>query len=168
MKIMKVFLLTLAIPLLAFTGFHKYYVSVTEVDYVPNQESVQITTRIFADDFEKALRERFNKDIVLTQKDEAKEVDHYIDVYLKEKIKVEINGENTELDYLGKEYDGFDIVQCYIEIKNVKKIEAIKITNRVLFSLFDEQQNMIKTKINSKQKSFLLNKDNREALLKFN
>ncbi len=167
MKTIKIFLLIACIPLLAFTSFHKYYISVTQVDYIQKQLSVQITTRIFIDDFEKVLRERYNQDIVLAGKEETKDANKYIEKYLEDKIKVKINNQEMTLNFIGKEYDT-DIVLGYLEIPNVKQINSIEITNEVLFDLFDEQQNMIKTKINSKEKSFLLNIDNKKAVLNFN
>ena len=155
------------LPLMAFSGFHKYYISVTQVDYVQQKQSVQITTRIFIDDFEKVLRERYNENVVLAGKKETKEVNQYIEAYLRSKMKVRINDNDMNFIFIGKEYD-VDIIQCYIEIQNVQQINSIEITNEVLFDLFEDQQNMIKTKINSKQKSFLLNQNNKIAVLNFN
>lgn len=167
MKTIKILFLVLVLPLMAFTGFHKYYISVTQVDYVENKESVQITTRIFIDDFEKLLRERYDDTVELAVKDEQANVNGYIEKYLKDKIKIKINGNDANLVFIGKEYDN-DIMLCYIEIQHVKKINSIEITNQVLFDLFEDQQNMIKTKIYSKQKGFLLNKNDKTAMLKFN
>ncbi|HEY5687694.1 MAG TPA: DUF6702 family protein [Yeosuana sp.] len=167
MKRIKIFLLIVILPLMAFSGFHKYYISVTQVDYIQEKQSLQITTRIFIDDFEKVLRERYNENIVLAGKEETKEVNKYIETYLRSKIRVRINGKDVNLIFIGKEYD-IDIIQCYIEIQNVTEVKSIEITNEVLFDLFEDQQNMIKTKINSNQKSFLLNTNNKKALLNFN
>lgn len=167
MKRINVFLLIALIPLMSFLGFHKYYISVTQVDFIEEKQSVQITARIFIDDFENVLRERYNENIVLTGKEETKDVNKYIQTYLKGKIRVRINDHDMNLIFIGKEYD-IDIIQCYIEIQNVKQINSIEITNEVLFDLFEDQQNMIKTKINSKQKSFLLNQNNKTAVLNFN
>ena len=155
------------LPLMAFSGLHKYYISVTEVDYIKDKQSVQITSRIFIDDFEKVLRERYNENVVLAGKKETKEVNQYIEAYLRSKMKVRINDNDMNFIFIGKEYD-VDIIQCYIEIQNVQQINSIEITNEVLFDLFEDQQNMIKTKINSKQKSFLLNQNNKIAVLNFN
>ena len=155
------------LPLMAFSGFHKYYISVTEVDYIKDKQSVQITSRIFIDDFEKVLRERYNENVVLAGKEETKDVNKYIETYLRSKFKVRINDNDMNLIFIGKEYD-IDIIQCYIEIQNVKQINSIEISNEVLFDVFEDQQNMIKTKINSKQKSFLLNQNNKIAVLNFN
>ena len=167
MKRIKIFLVIVILPLMAFSGFHKYYISVTQVDYVQQKQSVQITTRIFIDDFEKVLRERYNENVVLAGKKETKEVNQYIEAYLRSKMKVRINDNDMNFIFIGKEYD-VDIIQCYIEIQNVQQINSIEITNEVLFDLFEDQQNMIKTKINSKQKSFLLNQINKIAVLNFN
>jgi hypothetical protein len=167
MKRIKIILVIVILPLMAFSGFHKYYISVTEVDYIKDKQSVQITSRIFIDDFEKVLRERYNENVVLAGKEETKDVNKYIETYLRSKIRVRINDHDMNLIFIGKEYD-IDIIQCYIEIQNVKQVNSIEITNEVLFDLFEDQQNMIKTKINSKQKSFLLNQNNKTAVLNFN
>jgi hypothetical protein len=142
-------------------------VSVTQVNYVKEQQSVQIISRIFIDDFENLLRKRFDDNITLAGNDEPQISNTYIETYLKEKIKVKINNENTNIKFIGKEYDG-DIMRCYLEIESVKNINSFEISNEVLFDLFEDQQNIVKTKINSKQKSVILSSNNKYVVLKFN
>ena len=166
MRIFKFILLLILVPLLAFTGVHKYYMSVTQIDYIEDKQSVQVTSRIFIDDFERLLRERYDESITLASKEEPKTVDLFIERYLKEKLKIKINNEDAELIFIGKEYDT-DIVKCYLEIEDVKQIKTFEVYNKVLFDLFEDQQNIVKTKINSKQKSFILFKEKDKALLKF-
>lgn len=163
----KIILLFFVFPLVAFTTAHKYYVSVTQINYVKAQESVQIISRIFIDDFENLLRKRYDENITLAGKDEQKIVDTYIEQYLNDKIKIKINNKPAKLNFIGKDYDT-DIMRCYLEIENVKAINSFQITNKLLFDLFEEQQNIVKTKINSKQKSFLLILQKDNALLNFN
>ncbi|AUP78406.1 DUF6702 family protein [Flavivirga eckloniae] len=167
MRLIKPFLFFLIIPLVAFTSLHKYYISVTQINFVEEKQSVQITTRVFIDDFENLLRERYDESITLAIGDEPKTIETYIGKYLKESIKIKINNEETALTFIGKEYDQ-DIMRCYLEIEDVKSIESFEVSNKVLFDLFKEQQNIIKTKINSKQKSFILIREKDNALLKFN
>ncbi|CAH8283851.1 hypothetical protein EV196_103479 [Mariniflexile fucanivorans] len=164
---LKRLLILLVLPLFAFTAIHKYYISVTQIDYVPNKQSVQIITRIFTDDFEKLLRERYDETITLAGKNEPSTINLYIERYLSEKIKIKINNKEMNVSFIGKEYDA-DLVKCYLEIEGVKKIESFEISNEVLFDLFSDQQNIIKTKINSQQKSVILIPQNSSALLKFN
>lgn len=167
MIFIKRLLIFFVLPFLAFTTMHKYYVSVTQIDYIQSKQAVQITTRVFIDDLEKLLRERYDETITLASVNEPSTINLYIERYLREKIKIKINNREVKLSFLGKEYDT-DLVKCYLEIENVKNIESIEISNLVLFDLFTDQQNIIKTKINSKQKSFILIPQNSSTLLKFN
>ncbi|MCL6294219.1 DUF6702 family protein [Jejuia spongiicola] len=167
MKFTKSFFLFLIIPLLAFTTAHKYYVSVTQINYIKEKESVQITSRIFIDDFENLLRKRYDENITLADKNELEIVDTYIERYLNDKIKIKINNKDAKFNFIGKEYDA-DIMRCYLEIEGVKAINTFQITNQLLFDLYEEQQNIVKTKINAKQKSYLLIPQKDNALLNFN
>lgn len=167
MNKIKIILLIALVPLFSFTGFHKYYISVTQIDYIKEKQTVQITSRIFIDDFENVLRQRYDENITLDVKNEPKSVDENIENYLNGKIKIKINGKAANLVFIGKEYD-LDIMRCYLEIDNVKDISSIEITNKILIDVFEEQQNIIKTNINSKKKSFILTKQEDKALLNFN
>ncbi|WP_445734170.1 DUF6702 family protein [Mariniflexile sp.] len=167
MNPLKQLLLILAVPLFSFTTLHKYYISVTQIDYVQDKQSLQITSRIFIDDLEKLLRERYDETIILAGKNESSTADLYIEKYLTEKIQIKVNGKEVKLLYIGKEYDT-DLVKCYLEVENIKKIESLEISNKVLFDVFDGQQNIVKTNIYSKQKSVILIPQKDSALLKFN
>ena len=167
MKKIKIIFLICVLPLLAFNSLHKYYVSVTQIDYIESKQSVQITTRIFIDDFENLLRQRYDENITLADKDELSTVNSYIERYLSDKVKVKINDKAVKINFIGKEYDA-DIMRCYLEIEDVNSINSFEITNKVLFDLFDDQQNIVKLKINSKLKSYILIPQKDNALLKFN
>lgn len=166
MKLFKITFLVLALSCFAFSAVHKYYVSVTQVEYVEEKESIQIISRIFIDDFESVLRERYDESITLATGKEEKMEDYYIERYLKDKINIQINGQSVPINFIGKEYD-VDIVKCYLEIEGVKHVKTFDITNRVLFDMFEDQQNIVKTKINSKQKSTILITQRDNLVLKF-
>ena len=50
-------LLLLVIPLLSFAAAHKFYLSVTDIEYSEKDKSLQIITKVFIDDMEDALKE---------------------------------------------------------------------------------------------------------------
>ncbi|WP_298498660.1 DUF6702 family protein [uncultured Algibacter sp.] len=167
MKHFKYLIIAFVIPLFAFTSIHKYYISVTQVNYVEEKQSIQIISRIFIDDFESALKLNYSESIVLAEKNEANKFDVYINQYLQDKLKLKVDNESVMFNFIGKEYEG-DIIKCYLEVEDVKTIETFSITNTILFDLQKDQQNIIKTKINSKNKSVILTSKNPNALLKFN
>ena len=166
MKIIKIVFLFLVLPLLSFTTIHKYYVSVTEVEYVKEKKSVQIISRIFIEDLEDVIQLRYDEELIIEKENEVPEIDFFIEKYLKAKLIININGEEKLVNYLGKEFDN-DIVICYLEIEGVDKIQSLEIQNQVLFDLYAEQQNIVRTKVNSENKSFILIKENDKGLLNF-
>ena len=56
------------VVLLSSFAWHKFYVSVTQIDYVPSKKRIEITHRIFIDDLEKALEKKYKKKVYLTSK----------------------------------------------------------------------------------------------------
>jgi hypothetical protein len=167
MKLKYAFILAIAFPLfIASTAIHKYYVSVTKLEYIEAEKSIQIISQIFIDDFEKLLRERYDESIELDTKNEPEEIDTYIERYLNGKLKFKINTSDVDFKFIGKEYKE-DIVYCYLEIENISEIKTIEITNDILFDIFEEQQNIVRTEINGKKKSFLLIPQNNKGVLNF-
>lgn len=160
------YLLVLLMPLIMSNSTHEFYVSVTKIEYIEAEKSVQIISRIFIDDFEKLLRERYDDTIVLDTDDEPSQVDVYTERYLSQRINIKINGEEVKFEFLGKEYED-DIIFCYMEIPNIDKVKSFEITNKVLFDLFEEQQNIVRTKFYSKNKSFILIPPNDKGVLNF-
>jgi hypothetical protein len=167
MKLRKFYLLVLILPLLAFSDLHKYYISVTQVNFNKDYNSIQMTSKIFVDDFQQVLREHYDENIILDNKNKSRTIDLYIERYLLQKIKVTLNNKAAKIVFIGKEYDA-DIIKCYLEIEGVNRINTLEISNKVLFEIFEDQQNIIKTKINSKRESFILLPKKDAAVLKFN
>ena len=145
---------------------HKFYVSTTNMEYVPKKESIQIITKIFIDDIENVLKERYDPSIsIATTKETEKDIE-FLKKYILQKLNVNVNGKPAKLNYIGREYD-IDIVNVYIEITGVKELHSIEVENEVLMDLFKEQQNIIHIKTPETRRSFILDKDNPKDMLNF-
>lgn len=166
-KYMKRFLLLfLIIPLLSFQGMHKFYVSVTDIEYNPETKSLQLISRIFIDDMENLLKTRYSKELYLTKNEEHPEADAYLKKYLSQKLKVEVNGKTHSLKYLGKKYEN-DILKLFIEIENVGIPEQVLVQNEILTDLFSDQKNVVHVEVDGVTKSLLLSRSNESGLLNF-
>ena len=163
MKINKTILLLFLIPLLSFST-HKYYLSLTQIKYKSETKAVQIIINVFMDDIELALNKDYNIDLQLTTKKELKNNDLYFEKYLREKLHFKIDNQSKKFNYIGKEYEG-DLVFFYLEIENIENVKDISITNTLLMKHFPEQQNLIKTKVGSTNKSIMLTKDKTSGIL---
>lgn len=166
-SIFLIFILSVGLTLTSSNTKHEYYVSVTNIEHAKEQESVQIISQVFIDDFERLIRERYDETITLSEDDEPEIVDEYMKRYLEDKLKISINGRAYEFNFIGKEYKE-DITYCYLEIENIKDIKSIRVVNRILFDILPEQQNIVRLKLNDRNKSFLLIPENDECMLNFN
>lgn len=159
-------IISLFFSLNSFTAQHEYYVSVTKVEYREEQQSLQIISQIFIDDFEKLLRERYDEKITLAEKNEPEIIETYMKKYLGYKLNIKIDTKEMNFNFIGKEYKD-DIVYCYLEIKNIKAMKTLEIKNEVLFDIYPKQQNILRTKIYDRDKSFILIPENKTAVLNF-
>lgn len=165
-KILLLFLFVVSVPLSSFTTAHKFYVSVTQVDYNAKQQSLQIVSRVFVDDIEELLKERYDKSTNLDKDEESPGVDKNLAIYLNQKLQFVVNGEEVSFKFLGKEYED-DLIICYLEIENITSLNTIEITNQVLMDLFEEQQNIVHVKKGNQRKSLILEKEKALGMLKF-
>lgn len=130
------------VTIISFLFAHKFYVSVSYMEYDKERKAIEVQKKIFFDDFEVALKKQNNlkKFDILKSKKEL--VDSYIEIYLNENVGFEINGRKYKINYLGHEYIN-GTINCYFEVLKIKKIKKLIITDRSLFSDFEDQENLI-------------------------
>lgn len=152
--------------MVSFATAHKFYVSVTNINYSEDDAAFQITSRIFIDDLDKLLKERYGIEAKLATPNESKVADEYIEKYFRTKFLVELDGEPVNYTFLGKRYDT-DVVICYLEISNVNLSETktMSVQNEILTDLFDEQKNIVHVKWKENKKSFVLIRENNKGML---
>ncbi|WP_155807239.1 DUF6702 family protein [Gillisia marina] len=138
---LKIALLLLFIGFSSFETDHKFYVSVTEIEYNEKAESLQIISRLFIDDLEDLLQTRYDKSIRLGKSNESTEANDYIKKYLTKKMEILLDGKVVELNYLGKEYED-DMLILYMEIPKVISFKKIGLKNALLTDMFSEQKKL--------------------------
>lgn len=165
MKLDKKILILLLIPLVSFSA-HKYYLSLTQINFSPKSKSVQIIINVFMDDIETALNKDYDIDLQLTTEKELKGNDVYFEKYLNEKLHFKVNTIDQKFNYIGKEYEG-ELVYFYLEIENINAVDQITISNKILVKHFPKQENLIKSKVGKVNKSVLLDAENYSETLKY-
>ena len=165
MKIRILFLLLL-FSLSSFKTDHKFYVSVTEIEYNQKAESLQIISRVFIDDLEKLLQKRYDASIILSEKNDNEKVTDHLKKYIGQKMKIQLDGKPYKLNYIGKEYEN-DLALIYIEIPNVPEFKNIRIKNAILTDMFSEQKNLVHVEYKGETKSLILTSGKDEDLIIF-
>ena len=166
MKFFKFFILFTTVFAVTGAANHKFYASTTRIEYVPQEQSVQIITEIFTDDIQQALSERNLRDVHLDSKKQTQEDILLLQHYVFKKLTIFVNGTKQGYDYIGLQYD-LDRVKLYLEITNVSSFEQVEIENKILFDAFEDQQNIIHVTTPESRRSLVLDKENPKGLLKF-
>jgi hypothetical protein len=160
-----ILVLLLALGLTSMTA-HKFYVAIFQVNYVPEKKMLQVTSRIFIDDLNHALKKKYNRPFHLGEKEETPEEEALMQKYFSEKFSVKINGKPKALAFLSKEMESTVLI-CYFRATDVPKITALTINNKLLFDFVTEQQNIIQTNVNGKKESLLLTPENPEGTITY-
>ncbi|WP_417358921.1 DUF6702 family protein [Galbibacter sp.] len=162
----KYLLLVFLIPLLSFTAYHKFYLSVTDVNYREKDQAIQMISRYFVDDMEKLLVERYGIEPRLMSDEELEDVDSYIEHYLRDKFIIFIDQKRVEWNFIGKQYD-VDVMKIYLEVPRIAKdtFHSIGVKSTVLYGVYPEQKNVIHIKVDELKKSYVLIKESDKAVL---
>jgi uncharacterized protein YuzE len=166
MKYLKIACFLFILPLFAGSVNHKFYVSITKIEYVSESGSLQIITQIFIDDIEKTLENRYNTTVSLGTPKETTTDTALLKEYILQKLKIQINGKPVKLQYIGREYDT-DMVKAYIEVEGIARLNTLEIENKILMDEYDEQQNIIHFKTKKTRRSLILDTDNPKGMLNF-
>jgi hypothetical protein len=141
-KGIKLFVLLFLFMGLTAMAVHRFYAAIYQIHYVPQKKMVQITTRIFIDDLNEGLKNKFHKNTYLGTDKESPEDVVLMQKYIADNFKITIDGKLMALNYLSKELDD-TILVCYFNIKEVKSVKSVRIENSVLTDIFPDQQNII-------------------------
>jgi len=166
MKFLRIVFLVALLPLIMSFTSHKFYVSITKIEFSQEEQSLQVIVKLFIDDIEDVLQERYSPSVSLGPEKETPSDADFLREYVLEKLTIDVNRTTAALNYLGHEYDN-DVVKCFIEIENISELNSIEVENKMLIDLFEEQQNIIHVKRFKKRKSLVLDRDNPKGLLNF-
>ncbi len=167
MKLKLILFLFLCIlqPIKAFNSdlfyLHKFYTSITQVEFNPQTKSLECVMNVFIDDLELALSKKFNKTITLENVD----FKEFTKKYLKDVFKVKSEkGLLKDILWIGMESDK-DKASLYFEIENASNYKKFYYQNEILISYFPDQVNFVNF-VNQNPKKTLIFK-NGTSFLKY-
>ena len=146
-------------------GLHKFYMSIYQIQYAADKKRLEITSRIFIDDLNKALLLKYSRATHVGEPEETTEDIALMNKYLFEHFTIKVNGVQKTMVYVSKELD-HNVVVGYYKINDIPKITSLSIKNTLLTDVFPEQQNIIQTTFNGKKQSLLLTAENTAGVLK--
>ena len=146
---------------------HPLYVSVTEINHNANDKTLEISCKIFADDFEKALNTANNKKVDLYNPKDKTEAGRVVTEYIKKHLTLKLDGKAVNFSFVGFEREE-DALWSYFQVSGVisppKKVE---ITNNILYELYDKEINLVHVSVGGNRKSTKLDYPDTNAVIEF-
>ena len=156
--------------LLSFWGIeHAIHISKTEINQDLSSHSLQVTMHIFIDDLEQSMQDAQLPKTYFASSKEIKNSEEVLTKYLKERFKLTSKDKTLEWKWVGKEVsEDYLALWCYLEISDVKPLEEVTVQNDVLLDLYDDQTNIVETKLNNKTKrTSLIKSKGKKVILNF-
>ncbi|MEO6583690.1 MAG: DUF6702 family protein [Ferruginibacter sp.] len=144
---------------------HPIYVSVTEIEHNAKANTLEISCKIFTDDFEKALRKNSTQKVDLLNPVNREAMNTLVSNYVKKHLVMIVNGIPVKFSFLGYEAQEEGIVSFY-QVDGIKSFKEIKVQNDILFDQQPQQINLLHVMVNGKRKSIKL--ENPQSTAVFN
>jgi len=148
--------------------FHPFHVSVVEINHNATEKTLEISCKIFTDDFEKVLVQNYKTKVDLTNPPSAdrKEMDSLVKKYIFSHLAVSVDGKPGALSYLGFEKDA-EAVYSYVQVDNVGSVKKVELINKLMHDMFTDQVNIIHVIVKGERKSTKLDYPATAAKIEF-
>lgn len=131
---------------------HPIYVSVTEIEHNAKDKTLEISCKIFTDDFEKTLRNTYKTKVDLLQPKDKKAMEKLVSDYVQKHLQIKADGKITALKFIGYEQEEEGIISYY-QVDNVPSVKKLDITDNILYEYKKEQISIIHAIVNGKRQS---------------
>jgi len=149
---------------------HPFHVSVVEINHNASDKTIEISCKIFTDDFEKVLVQNYQQDgahktkVDLINPPDKAAMDTLVKKYIISHLFLSTDGKPVQLSYIGFEREN-EAVFSYVQADHVIAVKRIDITNKLMYDLFTDQVNLVHVIVGGNRKSTKL--DYPETTAKF-
>jgi len=153
-------------PLQGVRGFHPFHVSVAEINHNATDKTLEISCKIFTDDFEKVLAQNYKAMVDLINPPDKKAMDTLVKKYIKTHLSIHVDGKPVNFSYIGFERES-EAVYSYFQVDNMASVKTISITNKLMQDLFTDQINLMHVIVGGNRKSTKLDYPETQAVFNF-
>ena len=141
---------------------HPIFVSVTEIEHNTKEKTLEISCKIFTDDFETALRKKYNTKIDLLDVKQRTAMNPLVNDYVQKHLSIAVDGKPVMMQFIGFEQEEEGIVSFY-EVKNIASVKKVDVTDNILYDEKPQQMEIIHVIVNGERKSSRLNNPDSKA-----
>jgi len=145
---------------------HPIFVSVTEIEHNARDKTLEVSCKIFTDDFEKALRKAYKTHVDLQDDKIKPTMNKLVNDYVQKHVKINVDGKLVALKYLGFEKieEG---IYSYFEADNINTVKKVIVSNNILFEYSRQQISLVHVIVGGNRQSTKLNNPESIASIEF-
>jgi len=147
-------------------GLHPYYISVVEVNHNATDKTLEISCKIFTNDFEKTLEKNYKSKVDLVNPKDKAAMDKLVNDYITKHLSFKADDKAVSFSYLGFEKQD-EAIYSYFQVDNIAGVKKIDVTNSILHDFSDQQINIIHCTVGGKRQSTKLDYPNVQASFQF-
>jgi hypothetical protein len=141
---------------------HPIFVSVTEINHNAAAKTLEISCKIFTDDFEQTLRQQNKTTIDLLNPALKNQMNPLVNKYVQQHLKVAADNKQVVLQFLGFEQQEEGIISYY-QVDNIATVKKITVTDNILYDAKPQQMQIIHVMVHGERKSSRLNNPDQVA-----
>src|SRR6476620_5762534 len=128
-------------------SYHPFYVSVTEISQNLKERTLEISCKIFAEDFETTLTKDYKTPVDFTGAKSKAVLDKIIPDYVNRHLNIVVDGKPVTLTYVGFEKEK-ESAFCYFQAEGVGACKKLDVMNSLLQDFNDGQINIVHVVVN--------------------
>jgi hypothetical protein len=145
---------------------HPYYISVVEIDHNPAAKTLEISVKIFTNDFETTLEKAYGTKYDLGHPKDKAAADKTVNDYVQKHLAIRADGRICVANFLGFDKED-EAIFSYYQVDNIPSVKKIDVTDALLHDFSDQQINIIHCTVSGKRQSLKLDYPKKDAQFEF-
>lgn len=155
----------IAFCLYSLLGFHPVHFSVTNIDIHPDEQTVNLSIKVFKSDLEYAIIHRYDKLISLSDS-MTSETSDLLKAYISSSFMLSLLKKPLSLNLKDIQFQDDSMWLFYTCQFNGTGASSIKLTNKILLDLYPDQTNLVIVNLNNEEKGYSFNYKTQETEIK--
>jgi hypothetical protein len=135
---------------------HPLYISVTEINHNSKDKILEVSCKVFTNDFEAVLEKTAGAKVDLSSPKDKTASDKLVAGYVERHLRLKVDGKPVQLNFVGSENEE-DGTWSYFQVNNVATVKRIDVVNELLYDGFNQQINIMHVTVGGQRQSTRLN-----------
>jgi hypothetical protein len=131
---------------------HPLYISVTEINHNAKDKILEISCKVFTDDFEAVLEKTSGARVDLSSVKDKAASDKLIAGYVVRHLRLKVDGKPVELHFVGSENQE-DGTWSYFQVNDLPTVKRIDVINDLLYDGFSQEINIMHVTVGGQRQS---------------